>query len=418
MRLCGGSILYTLFIALMIFTTLCSFILASHYQSLEILRNEDGILEIIDLKSAVQLGLSSEFDEDEFVYTLNSPLKNKRTRRLKIKKEYWGLYDILQTSQLNSDKRLSALLGKANNSNNNYAIFLDDANKPLSVAGNTKIIGNCVLPKTGIRRAYIEGQSFNGTLPKVIDSKKAAYLKPSLSKSRSSYVESLVSNEFYIDSIVDSDQFFKDDNLSNSWHNKTVVISTNGLLHLKNRCITGKFIITSNDQIIIENCDLDGVIFIAPTINVLNQQDGNMQLFASDSIVIDRNSNLQYPSVLCLFNKNTSRELKVAIQIKNGSKISGTIALFPLNKTKLVNMKLEIDQSSEVIGEIISNGIVEHKGKTFGSIYCRGFILKTPSSIYSNHLLNAVVDRNSLEENFISADININSTNEIIKWLN
>ena len=48
---------------------------------------------------------------------------------------------------------------------------------------------------------------------------------------------------------------------------------------------------------------------------------------------------------------------------------------------------------------------MQHTGKIFGSLYCYKFILKTRSSIYENHLLNATVDFDNLSKYYVGTNL-------------
>jgi hypothetical protein len=51
-----------------------------------------------------------------------------------------------------------------------------------------------------------------------------------------------------------------------------------------------------------------------------------------------------------------------------------------------------MDEGVKVTGLVYTPGYMDFKGDVTGSLYCGGFILRTPSAVYENHLLNAVVN--------------------------
>ena len=53
------------------------------------------------------------------------------------------------------------------------------------------------------------------------------------------------------------------------------------------------------------------------------------------------------------------------------------------------------------------------------NVFCKSFILRTPSSVYENHLMDVAIDRIALSEYFVGVALTeeINH-HQIIKWLN
>ena len=70
---------------------------------------------------------------------------------------------------------------------------------------------------------------------------------------------------------------------------------------------------------------------------------------------------------------------------------------------------IQLSDGSSVEGLVYSKGYIDFKGNITGSLYCNGFILRTPSAVYENHLLNASINSTELPEfyvgNFPSEDV-------------
>jgi hypothetical protein len=145
---------------------------------------------------------------------------------------------------------------------------------------------------------------------------------------------------------------------------------------------------------------------------------GKIQLFATDSIIIQKNVTLEYPSSLVAagIEKSYSR-----IQIAEGSKIDGTVVAYA-DIAANGNVTVKLDKESEIYGTVYCAGKFEHLGKVFGSVYCDYFFLQTNQGYYENHILDAWIDPIALEPKFSTGTIfnadSLKLINNIISWLN
>ena len=99
---------------------------------------------------------------------------------------------------------------------------------------------------------------------------------------------------------------------------------------------------------------------------------------------------------------------------------SGSLLALKNNEgNSLVNPLVKLGKESMVEGLIYSQGYSDIQGNLHGTLITNGFILVTPSSVYENHLLNAVIDRKALS-NFFVGGLILNKTGgkKIAKWLN
>ena len=104
--------------------------------------------------------------------------------------------------------------------------------------------------------------------------------------------------------------------------------------------------------------------------------------------------------------------------IGEGSTVSGLVLMDggfdPIGK----RINLFLSPRSMVTGIVYCNGIVNMNGSIAGSIYCNLFILKTPSAIYENNLLNSVIDISKLPVNFsIKNFLKTKTQSRVIKWV-
>jgi len=417
-KLKGGSIIYTIFIALLMFSAMSSFILASYHRNSILIFRDNDLLDIVHLKSAINLGLS-----DELMIGLNKNIstqlyKGGKESDVTLSMEPWGLYNILKAEKQSfyRKKYKIGLIGNSSIQDTETALYLADKKEPLSLCGSSRILGKISLPNSGIKKAFIEGQEFIGTMPNPVNRSRSKKHLPLINSKLFNYLISMLNGELDFGKF-NSNYLETHDTIVNNWENETVVIKGNRELTLDQKYIKGKIIVFSDKRITIDKCLLDGPIFVAPEIEINNGVKGNAQFIASQVISLDSNSKLQYPSSLCLIS-NWGKEDNSQIKIGNGSQISGDIFLFDQLSRTTNSAKLLIGKKVVITGLVYANGSVEHKGTINGTLYCQHFFLKTPYSTYSNHLLNASIDRTKLPEYFISSLLIKNTKKGLIKWLN
>ncbi|MEZ5199162.1 MAG: hypothetical protein R2764_23105 [Bacteroidales bacterium] len=72
----------------------------------------------------------------------------------------------------------------------------------------------------------------------------------------------------------------------------------------------------------------------------------------------------------------------------------------------------------ELSGQIYWDGIFDFKGKVYGSVACKKFLLKTPSSIYENHLMDVRIDLESLSKHYTGIELTgTERVKKVIQWL-
>ena len=144
-----------------------------------------------------------------------------------------------------------------------------------------------------------------------------------------------------------------------------------------------------------------------------------MQAFATDSLLVGSNVDLEYPSSLGLIQLNKSEQHHF-ISVGEESVVDGAVIAYQLEYDFRNPIKVSMQKASIVKGYAYINGLVELKGSIFGTLYCNRFSLKTPSTVYENHLLNATIDVTQRSEMYVGPNLTAAKTGrkEVIQWLN
>lgn len=402
----AGALSYVIVVSLVIASILGSLIALSYFSRITFIDLQIQNKLIINANSGFNILLASPEIEE-----LELDLFEEETDSVLLKTQPWGIFDIGISIAHHKNKHFSktALLGYPPDMNNEMALYLADLNRPLSLAGKTNISGNAYLPEAGVKRAYIERQNFVGN--RLINGKqlRSARNLPELNQKHLSYIDDQFRyNDEFDDSVNDS--------IINTFDKPTIHINRDGNLR---GYYKGNVIIHSANKLLVTNeCQLEGIQIYSTEIIIENNFRGSAQFIATENIVVEDAVRLNYPSALVLLINDSDETKKNEIVLNNSSYVNGVV-IINREENKRSLPKLLIHQNAIVHGEVYVKGFSEIHGAIHGSIYTEKFYLKTPSSIYENHLLNAEIDYYKRNKIFVGSNIlEKSSSRKVMQWLN
>ncbi|CAN5882452.1 hypothetical protein BH11BAC7_BH11BAC7_16640 [soil metagenome] len=417
----GGSLFYALAITIIMGLVSGSLLLSAFYTRLHLQRDQIREEVIRNSKSGLQLLLSGQAG---FVYDdpKETDLFGDGSDSVRLEIKSWGAFEIAVSRAHNKifSHELIAAVGWQCDAKDQTALILADLDRPLSITGTTKLTGDCYLPKAGIQRAYIEGQSYSGT--------KMVYgqIKPSerfLPKYNEELVERIRKLFDFIpgqtDSTISLEEIRQEDSITNSFLNKTLYVFSSGSISLQAEIIQGNVCIISRTAILVrKNTLLKNVLLIAPFIKIEDNTEGEFQAFARDSLIVGENVHLHYPTVLGIIATAKSPDVS-AILIGEKSKISGQLFACRVETDFRKHVLIVTAKESIIHGEIYCSDLLDHKGTVYGSVTCSKFKLKTASAEYENHLMNAVINRTKRSPYYIASALTRKKTDRkaVIEWL-
>ncbi len=410
-KLKAHALFFTLIISLIIAMTCSAVIMLAYYHRSRVLQDRLQKRLCLNAESAIRLALAT--DQENGVIDLY----NEERDSVLIKRMPWGIFDVVSVDAFSQHHHFSKAVqyGFPPKSSDKTALYLADLNRPLSLCGKTTIKGDCYLPKAGAKRAYIEGKSYVGKqllYGKQQDSKPEL---PPLNKTWLSSIKDGLNGNFpFPTKPFNLDAEEENTKFSQSFLDTTCLI--NGISEIADS-ISGNFIVHSSRPVFIDKqASLEHLIVFAPGIIVEDGFKGNLQLFATDSILIGKDVLLEYPSVAGLL-KTTTTETQPFIRLGENSQLQG-IAFTQQDAYDRMRTKLSIGSKAIVHGQVYTDGFLELKGSVYGKVECAKFTLRTPSSIYENHLLDAVIDQSKRSSKFVGSSLMASEQHkEIVQWL-
>lgn len=408
----AGALQYVIFISVVIALLLGSFVLLNYLQ--QKLRTQ------INFFNEVVQTTTNSFEylrSNEITYENKNSFRFAEDASIEttLQKKHWGLFDIIYSKNSLKTETFEKIAMFGGKNINKPALYLKDKKRPLVVVGNTKIKGETYLPELKVKRGYIGGNSYynseliygpvyksNTTLPKI---KNRTYLKNITQISNKEDVQ-FWNLEFGTQK-------------TNSFQNKTLAFQSPQVIHLKNISLTGNIIIQSDTLIkISQSALLKDVLLIAPRIEVLEKVTGSFQAFATKEILVAKNCQLIYPSVLLLYEKSTQTVNKesAVISIHENVKMQGVIAYLSDIKKNTYKAQIYLSKNVVLYGEVYCDKNIDTQGQINGSVYTNGFVANQFGSVYQNHLYNAGIDVTSLPKEYIG--ISFTDTQQgVARWM-
>jgi len=332
-------------------------------------------------------------------------------------REDWGIFDIVSASAGWKNLFLfhSGLFGEKIDSKD-PALYVANHGISVSLSGNSLIKGDSFVPGGIFRTASVEGQSFRN---KNISEGEVQRSESGIPETDPKLDSTLA--EIYNGNVIGIhlSEINRKNSLSieNPFSNHSAVYYSHIDAILSGLSFRGRIMIYAAGTVFIDRTtDLEDVIIIARRIIVDDGFSGSFQGFAVDSIGIGDNVSMSYPSVLAISPAADGAATSSDTHITLGSNtiIKGCILLNG-NKERC---RLVIPKSTSVIGQVYCSGTVQMEGKVYGSLFCDGFSFRRENSTYINHLLNIVIDIESLPDGFAGFRVgNEKSVRTLIRWL-
>lgn len=411
----ASALFYAIVISLLVGMLTGSLILSAYFNRIEVESyiNEEKLQ--LNAVSGINYLLSSSVDH-QGADPVAIDLFDAGSDSVSLQKIAWGVYEIALSSAASNGRqvKLAALAGSLLNNEQKYSLWISDQDRPLSIAGKTVIRGDAYLPKAGVQRAYIEGQSYSGDKMVYGNIKQSSRAIPIFEKSLSSKISGLLTGSFSEnDSVINIDEV---DTLKRSFFQDAVIVYEAGEIVLNNICLAGHIIVSSSGKITVgANASLNDVILTAPKITVKEGFTGTLQAFASDTLIIEKKCTLLYPSAFGVLRTMRSPD-HVLLSVDEGTILRG--ALIGLQDSYDIRKQLlvQIGKETRITGQVYSSGLADIKGKVAGSVTASRLLLKTPSSVYENHLLDATIDCTALPEEFAGMVMS-GRTRTVLKWM-
>lgn len=405
MRISGGVLSYVLAISLLMSVGLSMLTLYVYYARMEQIHYLTRIRLQKNLASGIQMTLG-EYDHFEYDRTYDLDLYGEEQDSISILRRAWGLLDQYRVTAYKRNQEVSRIYTLAHRPEDKgrSAVFLVDHGRPLSLVGDTRLIGDCYLPVSGVQSAYIN---------------RVGYTSDSLIygtelKSEKKLPEVTLSDAFGRMEQLEGVQLEQDnDTLINSFDADLVEVKAGNTG--VNKVYSGHVLITSQSRLIFDTlASTTDIVAYAPVIEFLNGFQGNGQFFATDTIIVHDNVKLTYPTVLATYNRNDL----ATIQTRGKCEITGWL-LMDGSKDGFRRRVIYLEDGTQFQGMIYCNGMLETYGTVEGHVTVKRFLVNAQTGVYENYLFNATIDGTQLDTAFLAlSQWFYKKEGKVLKYLN
>ncbi len=336
----------------------------------------------------------------------------------------WGVFEMLRVEASHQNKRFGkiALVGGLKTPEERISLYLQDNRAPLVLVGNSKVVGDAHIPRSGVKPGNIAGTSYYGNRLIRGRSFVSEEALPKIESGLVSHLESLLKSIPGQDAeFIEPDPgepFFR------SFSDKPAEIYQTGTLRLSGLAIQGNVIVRSKTKIIVDaSSNLQDILLIAPEVVIRAGSKGNIQVIASKRVEIGESVHLQYPSAIAVIdeeravaNNANSEKVPPAIQLMKDTKIQGALVYLGPTSSNSFSPQVVLEEKSTVQGELYCEQNLELRGAIHGSAYVGNLVVREAGSIYRDHLYNATIDASRLPESFAGHLVN-SEEKTIVQWL-
>ena len=322
----------------------------------------------------------------------------------------WGVYQVgvAKAQTGNHSRQRVALFGQHPDKVGQSALYLADEQRPLSVAGHTQLKGTCYLPKAGIKSAYINRIGFQGEHLVNGPTKESQRALSKLSPDIITHLRGLMTGELADYHILD----LLSDSLSHSFLDRPIYYHSTNPITLST-VLRGNIIVSSDQAVTITSrANIENIIVVAPQISIAPGFSGRLQAVATDTLMVGQGCHLRYPSALMLLTSSGG-----TIVLDESSQVSGTVVLAG-DGTDYHRRLLSLERDAGITGMVYADGLVELKGSIYGHLSCRKFMLRTPSTLYENHILDGILDASRRSPHYLASSLWATTSQKgIAQWL-
>lgn len=411
----AGALTYAIFIMLVTLIVIGTLITIAYYHSSYIERE----LARQNLVSYTNSTLTASVNDSTLTFPWDGKsinLTENPNYTFKVTEEPWGGYLIFtSTSSYGKFKyEKKVLCGAKGVLDDDVALYLTDNNNAISISGNTQLIGNCYLPKSGIKASYMEGDYYRGKQLVYGDILKSSSTIPAIDNKYLSSIKEYLNGKLQAsDSIIDFSEINTSD-FYNSFFQKTLYLVSSEPIFLNNCKFEGNIVIISSHPItIFSSAELIDIMLFAPKIVFKKNAYANIQAYAKDTLILEQGTHLTFPSTLGIMsNKNVG-----LLKLNRNTRVDGNIWITKNSGEKENNNTCHFYPESFLHGIAHIEGKLAMQGDIYGSLYTEKFFLKTVSSYYENHIYNTELNAYARLPFYASATLNKKRSSRVIKTL-
>jgi|AGTN01.3.fsa_nt_gi hypothetical protein len=347
-----------------------------HYQRQQLENIKSGIV-LYNNDSTFLTGYN--IDKDYRLYDADS------TSDINCKVRRWGMYEYIRvTSQ---DKKFSStkLLGKKHECDYRAALWLCDRNRALSLSGDTELRGKIYIPLNGINYTEINSEYYKG---KEIPFDQMGIADAGLPAIDSCNMDNMTMLK---DSVSLSVPLPAIPYAYNSFNNPTLFFRKSDE-EQNDIFLQGNSVLFADDLVISPESKINDIIVFARKVTIESGFSGSLQICCTDTVLIEENVKLQYPSGIYL-----KAEINYPfVSLSDNSELNGyVIILGKIKDDELLFPSYRQFPNSIFRGLLYVDGTTHIEGTLSGAVYLKDCFFTSDQNVYAGTLHNTRILRNN-----------------------
>lgn len=387
-KVTAGVLQLTLGISVVIGVITGSIILLGYYTRISLLRTEIQSQLVDNANSGIQYMLGYR-DRLPFHILKEVDLYEEGLDSVQLYRSPWGLYESFRVVARRGMRSWSrhALITSRQAGITESVLYLPERQSPLYVSGHTVLEGTAYLPERGITTSFISGKNFTGKKLLYGEKRTSTNQMPPLDTTLIGAV-----NRFFIPGspvykLNPIEAISKRSQATTVFPPADFFYAAQAI-DVTDTVLTGNLVVQSAQRVRVSGeSRLSGVMILAPEIEVDEGFQGDVQLFATKFIKINRHVSLRYPSSLVLLGQMKDS----LIVIGEGSRVEGQVMIRGMDFNKESAGVFRVEKDALFHGCAYVNGTTEVQGTLLGHLSSRRIQASQKTTVYANHLLDATL---------------------------
>ncbi|MEM7035865.1 MAG: polymer-forming cytoskeletal protein [Bacteroidota bacterium] len=313
--------------------------------------------------------------------------------------EVWGMYGVLRVTGVHGPARRTrtVLFGAVPERAFAAALYVEDRNRPVTLAGKTRLEGLLYLPEAGLKRGFVGREGFAGEKLYRGEKRLSRGMRTGLDYKDLEGTRKMLERVAAGMGPAGRD-IRSGDSLKGDWGGGTEYLGAGERVYLNDVKLSGKIVVTADEIWVGAQARLDMVQLYGRRIYFEDGFRGRVQAFATDTLQVGAACTFGYPSVLCVGNSENAGYLELGMEsVLEGAVVNDAGLVRGVRKGKGLT---RIQEKAEVFGNVVVPERLDIQGTVHGNVMTGKFTLQTPASVYENHLLNAVITSEGLSATY------------------
>lgn len=411
----GGATLYVLLLSVLISSLLGAYILIYSYAHTILDRYEGKERAIHNLQGAALAFLEEGNPDVPFVAM---QMGESELDSAYLQSERWGAYGILHAEGKHASSHVSrsCLIGQHPTDFQESALFLADRRQPLVLVGKTKIEGKIYIPPAGIKSGFIGKRGFEGR--SLFEGARESSKGMKFSQPLDHWIEvKEVLDSLAADTLLPESLEMESWVKTQGWQEPAQIYRSQSDLRLRNCELKGKCIIISSGTMEVDASNvLEHPLLFARHIRIKRGFEGSIQAFALESLEVESEVVLPYPSLLVLARRDS---IPAHMYIQKNVQLEGSV-IFDLGMGGAEPSRqdyVRIMENGQIWGSVYVQHNLDLRAKVYGHVSTDNFLLKSPGSTYRNHLMDTEIIYAKRDKSYLEPLLKPGEALGIIQWL-